>query len=126
MPCGINNRRIAVRSLTMVDFHLLQTTGTSSGPTQLLIQLLPSTLIPGLQPPRREGNTISPKLPVSAATCPLSQTSPRPTAELNKGINLPSHLMKEYNLSILEAMIKMLYLFHIANYVASHSSGRAV
>jgi hypothetical protein len=96
---GLDNRIIGVRFQTMVDFYLLQNTGTGSGRTQFLIQPLPRTFSPGREWPGREGNTLLPKLPVKAAAIPLLHTSSRPAAELNMGRSVPSFLIEEHNYS---------------------------
>lgn len=82
---GPNNRVIGVRFRTMVDFYLLQSKGTGSGPTQFFIQPLPlpRTFSPGKEWSEREGNTLLPKLQVRADAIPLPHTFSWPAAELN-------------------------------------------
>jgi len=90
----------------MVDFYLLQSTGTGSGPTQFFIQTLPRTFSSGTEWPGREGDTLLPKLQVRAAAIPLPSTSSRPAAELNVAIHLPSFLMENYDYKFSEFIDK--------------------
>jgi hypothetical protein len=97
LPYGLDNRIIGVRFQTMVDFYLLQSTGTGPGPTQFFIQPLPRSFSPGTEWPEREGNIILPKLTVRADAIPLPHKSSRPAAELNMRICLSSFLMEGYD-----------------------------